>query len=103
MFIVTVRLRWARPVTVESCRQVHGAVEAAAAAGDGLEHVYVQADGPDAGIVLFLLAPDLTGAEATAARLVSRAGAATDARWDVLSCQAELLMPFSEAALPPDA
>jgi hypothetical protein len=102
MFIVTVRVHWAAPVTVKSARLVHAAIEAAASQGDGLEHVYVQTEGPEAGVVLFLLAPDLARAEATAARLVGRAVGDGSAGWRVLSCQAELLMPFSEAALPPD-
>ncbi|HKS99718.1 MAG TPA: hypothetical protein VJT31_09340 [Rugosimonospora sp.] len=102
MFIVTVRLRWAGKLTVESGHDLRGAVEAAARPSDGLEHVYVQTGPPAAGIVLFLLARDLAGAEATAARLVRQAGAGFCGKWEIHSCEAELLVPFTEAALPPD-
>jgi hypothetical protein len=102
MFIVTVRLRWAEPISPESVRRVHRAVEAAALPGDGLEHVYVHPGTPDAGIVLFLLAPDLSRAEANAAHLIDRAGRGVAVKWEVISCEAELLLPFTEAALPPD-
>jgi hypothetical protein len=102
MFAVTIRLRGVAPVTAETAHSVRSVILSAALPGDGLEHVYVQLNGPDADVVLFLLSPGLVRAEATAARLVTRAREAGLVGWETLTCQVELIAPFAEAALPPD-
>jgi hypothetical protein len=110
MFMVTVRLRWAPGALVASAHRVRTEIELAALPTERLEHVYVQLPPTrsptlpptEAGAVLFLVAPDLARAEATAAELVGRTIRAALAGWRIVSCQAELIVAFSEAALPPD-
>lgn len=102
MFVVTARLRRALPVAAGTAHQLRRVIAASALPAERLEHVYARVAGPDAAVVLFLLAKDLDQAEATAARLLGRVTSGRLAGWRTMSCQAELIDPFAHRALPPD-
>ena len=103
MFLITVRMRRVDSTAVDSVDRVREAVTAAASPSERLEHVFAQHEGVDLSIVLFLLSPDLVRAEATATALVARARNNGLAGWEPVTCQAELITPFTEAALKWDS
>ncbi len=102
VYAVTVRLSCPAPATPESAAEILRLLRAVSGPADGLEHAYAQPSGYGADLVLFLVAADLVAAERAAAQLVARAQDGGMADCAPLSCEAELVVPFAEAALPPD-
>jgi hypothetical protein len=102
VYAVTVRLFCAAPATRTATEEIRQLIRTVSTPGDRLEHVYVQSNGYGADLVMFLIAGDLASAERTAARLVARAQCGGLPGCEPVTCQVELVLPFAEAALPPD-
>jgi hypothetical protein len=102
VYAVTIRLCCASVGGSLPLDEARRQIRAAARPEDGFQHVYVQGSICGADIVLFLVADGLAVAEQTAARLIARAQAAGLAGCRPFTCQVELIVPFAEAALPPD-
>jgi hypothetical protein len=102
VYAVTVRLSCPAPATPDAVAGILRLLHTVSDPTDGLEHAYAQPSGLGADLVLFLVADDLVAAERAAARLVARAQDAGLTDCAALTCEAELVVPFAEAALHPD-
>lgn len=103
VYAVTVRTSCSGPATPRAAAQIRQLLWAVSAPRDSLQHVYVQPSPYGADLVMFLVASDLATAEDVAARLITRAQRAGLIGCTPVTCEVELVLPFAEAALPPDS